>query len=427
MTIGINGWETTKTVFDVLIIGAGPAALIMASALAHHGLSLQGLAPKHPHTPWPNTYGVWCDELETLGLSDLLGHRWQNTVSYFGREVATEPTRHHRDYGLFDKDKLQQHLLDQLGAMTWQLGKAAAITHTDNYSCVTTESGDELKAKLVIDTTGHQAALVKRPMPKNPPVSYQVAYGIVGKFSKPPVAPGQFSLMDYRAGHLSAAELAGPPTFLYAMDLGDDVFFVEETSLALAPALAYDTLKDRLQKRLSAEGVEVSEIDHTEYCLFPMNLPLPDLNQRVLGFGGAASMVHPATGYMVGAMLRRAPTVGDAIANAIANGAEGSAIANIGWHTLWTTERLRKHHIYQFGLETLMRFNHRELCQFFDSFFKLPQAKWSGFLADTLSPFELVMAMVTMFGQTTNPVRGGLMGGVGTDGQLLLKSLIGTA
>ena len=36
------------------------------------------------------------------------------------------------------------------------------------------------------------------------------------------------------------------------------------------------------------------------------------------------------------------------------------------------------------------------------------------------------MAMVTMFSQTTNPVRGGLMGGVGTDGQLLLKSLIGT-
>ena len=52
-----------------------------------------------------------------------------------------------------------------------------------------------------------------------------------------------------------------------------------------------------------------------------------------------------------------------------------------------------------------MRFNHRELCQFFDSFFKLPQTKWAGFLADTLSPFELVMAMVTMFSQTTNPVR----------------------
>lgn len=412
--------------FDILIIGAGPAALIMASALAQHGLSLQGLAPIAPDTPWPNTYGVWCDELETLGLSDLLGYRWHNTVSYFGREATTAPTRHRRDYGLFDKHKLQQHLLDQLQTMTWHRGKAVSVTHQADHSCVTTETGEELRAKLVIDTTGHNAALIKRPQPKNHPVAYQVAYGLIGKFSKPPVAPGQFSLMDYRAEHLSDQELAGPPTFLYAMDLGEDMYFVEETSLALAPAMAYDTLKDRLQKRLGADGVTVSEIHHTEYCLFPMNQPLPDLNQRVVGFGGSASMVHPATGYMVGAMLRRAPEVAAAIATAIANGEVGDAIANAGWHTLWNTERLRKHHIYQFGLETLMRFNHRELCQFFDSFFKLPQSKWSGFLADTLTPFELVMAMVTMFGQTTNPVRGGLMGGVGTDGQLLLKALAGT-
>ncbi len=398
----------------------------MASALAHHGLSLQGLAPTAPDAPWPNTYGVWCDELADLGLSHLLGHRWQNTVSYFGQAASTQATHHRRDYGLFDKHTLQQHFLDQLQTMTWHRGKAAAVTHGDDHSCVTTEAGEELQAKLIIDTTGHNAALVQRPASAHAPVAYQVAYGIVGKFSKPPVAPGQFSLMDYRAEHLSAEQLGGPPTFLYAMDLGEDVFFVEETSLALAPAMAYDTLKERLQQRLEADGVAVSEVHHTEHCLFPMNQPLPDLNQRVLGFGGAASMVHPATGYMVGAMLRRAPEVGDAIATALAHGAVGEELAKAGWQTLWTTERLRKHHIYQFGLETLMRFNHRELCQFFDSFFKLPQTKWSGFLADTLTPFELVMAMVTMFSQTTNPVRGGLMGGVGTDGQLLLKSLIGS-
>ena len=358
MSTGISRLGRTITVFDILIIGAGPAALIMAAALAKHDLALQGLAPMAPDTPWPNTYGVWCDELEALGLSELLGHQWQNTVSYFGQAAATQPTRHHRDYGLFDKHKLQQHFLDQLQEMTWHRGKAATITHGADHSCVTTEAGDQLKAKLVIDTTGHNAALVQRPTSKNPPVSYQVAYGIVGKFSQPPVAPGQFSLMDYRAEHLSSAQLKAPPTFLYAMDMGEDVFFVEETSLALAPAMAYDTLKERLQQRLRLDGVEVSEIHHTEYCLFPMNQPLPDLNQRVLGFGGAASMVHPATGYMVGAMLRRAPEVGEAIAAAIANGEVGEAIAAAGWHSLWTTERLRKHHIYQFGLETLMRFNH---------------------------------------------------------------------
>ena len=49
-----------------------------------------------------------------------------------------------------------------------------------------------------------------------------------------------------------------------------------------------------------------------------MNLPLPYRNQPLLAFGGAASMVHPASGYMVGALLRRAPTLAKHLAQAIA-------------------------------------------------------------------------------------------------------------
>ena len=57
------------------------------------------------------------------------------------------------------------------------------------------------------------------------------------------------------------------------MDLGDGVFFVEETSLALAPGVPYDVLKQRLQQRLDLRGVEITEVIHEEFCLFPMNLP----------------------------------------------------------------------------------------------------------------------------------------------------------
>ena len=45
-----------------------------------------------------------------------------------------------------------------------------------------------------------------------------------------------------------------------------------------------------------------------------MNLPLPFKKQFVLGFGGAASMVHPASGYMVGSLLRRAPLLAQKLA-----------------------------------------------------------------------------------------------------------------
>jgi lycopene beta-cyclase len=51
------------------------------------------------------------------------------------------------------------------------------------------------------------------------------AYGVVGRFQKAPVEPGQFVLMDFRCDHLSEEQRQQPPTFLYAMDFGDGVLF----------------------------------------------------------------------------------------------------------------------------------------------------------------------------------------------------------
>jgi Lycopene cyclase protein len=43
-------------------------------------------------------------------------------------------------------------------------------------------------------------------------------------------------------------------------------------------------------------GMKVLGVEEEEYCYIPMGGELPDLAQRVVGFGGAANMVHPATG-----------------------------------------------------------------------------------------------------------------------------------
>ena len=50
-----------------------------------------------------------------------------------------------------------------------------------------------------------------------------------------------------------------------------------------------------------------------------MNMPIPDFKQQILGYGGAASMVHPASGYLIGNVLRRAPLVAKAVSEAIKN------------------------------------------------------------------------------------------------------------
>jgi lycopene cyclase-like protein len=288
---------------------------------------------------------------------------------------------------------------------------------------VITEAGERLTAQLVIDASGHHSQFVQRP--DEGPVAGQAAYGIVGRFSAPPVDPGQFVLMDYRCDHLSEAERrCGPPTFLYAMDFGEGVFFAEETSLALAPAVPYDVLKDRLLRRLALRGISVEEVQHEEFCLFPMNLPLPDLQQRVVAFGGSAAMVHPASGYMVGALLRRAPDLADAIAAGLQRAERSpNQLARSAWQALWPLELQRKHALYRLGLEKLMRFSEPQLRAHFRTFFGLPQEQWYGFLTNTLSLPQLIAAMVRLFVVAPWSVKAGLMAMQGRELQLGLRML----
>ncbi|MFM7674605.1 MAG: lycopene beta cyclase [Synechococcus sp.] len=427
---------------DVLVIGGGPAALVIAAALAEEGLAVAALAAAPPEQPWPNTYGIWGEEVDRLGLEHLLEHRWRDCVSYFGSgtsnaaDGANAPTLHRRDYGLFDKQRLQQHLLQRCAAsgVTWQQGEAASLAFVSPegaprnpsgpgaLSQVTTTAGAVLQARLVVDASGHQPVFLRRP--DRGPVAGQAAYGVVGRFSAPPVADGQFVLMDFRCDHLTPAQRGEPPSFLYAMDLGGGRYFVEETSLALAPPLPFETLRQRLAQRLSHRGVAITAVEHEEFCLFPMNLPLPDRQQPLLGFGGAAAMVHPASGYLVGSLLRRAPGVARAVAKALADpSASPAQLAGAGWDALWPQELRRKHALYQFGLEKLMRFPEEQLRAFFATFFSLPNPLWFGFLANTLSVPELLGAMLRLFAVAPWGVRWGLMESRGREAALLARLL----
>jgi lycopene cyclase-like protein len=406
---------------DVLVVGAGPAGLLMAAELAEQGLQVMGLSPTDPAAPWPNTYGIWCDELDALGLTPMLGHRWSDCVMYAGAARRTL----HRDYGLLDKTKLQTHLRDraQRQSVAWRMDAATHLVHDGDVSRVTTATGACLTARLVVDASGHSPIFVQRPPLAN--IAYQAAYGIVGRFSKPPIQPQQFVFMDYRSDHLTADERAQPPTFLYAMDLGDDVYFVEETSLAHCPAIAFEELERRLHKRLAAHGVTVTDIHHVERCLFPMNLPLPSFNQPVVGFGGAASMVHPASGYLVGSMLRRGPALAEAIAQELRGVSTPLQVAQTAWQALWPPERVRKYYLYRFGLTNLLAFDETQLHHFFAAFFQLNQAQWSGFLADTLPMPDLLTAMLSLFGKASGDVRQSLLKTAWRDRKLLMRSLLG--
>lgn len=406
---------------DVVVVGAGPAALCIAAALSEQPLRVVLLSANNPWQRWQNTYGIWAHEADEAGLSSLLSHRWQRCSSFF---CDTE-IEHGLDYGLFDQQRLQQHWRQQCeqGGMQVRQDPAVDLYHDTHHSLVKGASGTVYRCRLVVDASGHQPVFVQRP-PCNA-VAGQAAYGVVGRFREPPIPPGSFVLMDYRNNHLSAEERKEPPSFLYAMDLGEGTYFVEETSLAAHPPLPFNLLKRRLEQRLAARHAPVEQEQEVERCLFPMNLPLPDRRQRVVGFGGAATMVHPASGYMVGSLLRRGPGLAAAVAQVLGDDAnDGATISRAAWQNLWSDELVRRHGLYRFGLEKLMRFPEADLQAFFRTFFELPQDQWSGFLTNTMPLSELVGAMVRLFANASPGVRWGLAKPERREPGLLLQGLL---
>ena len=409
---------------DVLVLGGGPAALCIVSELVRHGVCVEGIAPESVHAPWPNTYGIWASELECLGLQHLLAHRWSDTVSYFGEGGGTDRDRatlHGIDYGLFDRAALQRHWLENAAGVSWHQDAAERVDPGLDHTTVHCRSGLQRQARLVIDASGSRTSHIRRP--DHGPVAGQAAYGVVGRFSSDPIAPGRFVLMDFRSDHLTDLQRTEPPTFLYAMDLGEGRFFVEEPSLAAAPALSFLALQQRLEQRLAHRGIDIDAVEHVEHCLFPMNPALPDRQQSLLGFGGAASMVHPASGYMIGSLLRRGPELAADLAAAMAAGQVGSELVQSGWQSLWPAELRRRHGLYRFGLEKLMRFDEAQLRDFFATFFALPNAQWFGFLANTLETPQLLQTMLQLFGTAPAGVRWGLMEPRGRELNLMTKML----
>ncbi|MEZ4558323.1 MAG: lycopene cyclase family protein [Caldilineaceae bacterium] len=130
----------------------------------------------------------------------------------------------------------------------------------------------------MIDASGHQPVFMRRPAA--PVVAYQAAYGIVGNFQPPAGdrrAHGSHGLphRPSRGQHQDTA----PPTFLYAMDLGDGRYFVEETSLAHALMVRLDLLA-AAQPRAGAHGVAVEKCTRRSVLPLPMNPPMPYRTSR---------------------------------------------------------------------------------------------------------------------------------------------------
>ncbi|EFN58632.1 hypothetical protein CHLNCDRAFT_19656 [Chlorella variabilis] len=402
---------------DVAVVGAGPAGLALAAELAQQGLSVVLVSPE---SKFVNNYGVWLDEFKDLGLEHTLDTVWDDAVCFFKEQQAV---RVGRPYGRVCRRRLREHLVARCAAAGVAYLEAevadASSSPSDQSAHLGLADGRRLSCRLAVLASGQAAGKLLKYEAGVPPVAAQTAYGIEAEVegygdSYPTDA---MLFMDFRRHHTGLYDgtanrqqpgksqhgkdglwgtEAEVPSFLYAMPLGGNRVFLEETCLVARPAMPFATLKRRLERRCRALGIEVKEVHEEEWSYIPVGGPLPLPDQPVAAYGAAASLVHPATGYSITRSLREAPATARAVQLALQEQPSSAAAVRYVWEALWTQERRRQTSFQVFGMELLCQLDTGSTADFFTTFFRLPHSFWRGFLASKLSSVDLLsFAMLT--------------------------------
>ncbi|XP_022851386.1 capsanthin/capsorubin synthase, chromoplastic-like [Olea europaea var. sylvestris] len=391
--------------FDVIIIGSGPAGLRLAEQVSRYGIKVCCVDPS-PLSMWPNNYGVWVDEFESLGLEDCLDKTWPMTCVF----IDDHKTKYlDRPYGRVSRKELKIKLLGGCVANSVKFHKAKVwkVEHEEFESSIVCDDGIELKASLIVDASGFASPLIEYDKPRNP--GYQIAHGILAQVDDHPFDMDKMVLMDWRDSHLgNEPNLRGSnskfPTFLYVMPFDSNLIFLEETSLVSRPVLSYMEVKKRMVARLRHLGIKVRSVIEDEKCLIPMGGPLPQIPQRVMAIGGNSGTVHPSTGYMVARTMALAPVLAEAIAECLGSTRmiRGTPLYHKAWNGLWPVERRCTRECYRFGMEFLLKLDLNGMRKFFDAFFGLEPHYWQGYLSSKLSVGELAMLSFSLFGHASN-------------------------
>jgi lycopene cyclase-like protein len=271
---------------------------------------------------------------------------------------------------------------------------------------------------VVIDASGGQSTFVLRKSKFKQ--AFQMAYGLWVDVKKHPFPANEMALMDFRQVPGIASQT---PSFLYALPMSETRLFVEETSLVSRPALSFEDLKTRLQLRLTHLGLNIDRVHSEEHCQIPMGLPLPQKNQRLLAYGVAASMVHPASGYQVARALTEAPKIGQALADQLKTSSPANAVQAC-WEIIWPKSRVHSWELYTFGMNFLTKLNRKKTQTFFKAFFSLKEEDLQAYLSATLSPKELSDVMKAIYGNVDGSLQWDLFReGMSPRGLPLLKTV----
>ncbi|MEB8325051.1 lycopene cyclase family protein [Dietzia kunjamensis] len=381
--------------YDVAVVGLGPAGRALASRCAASGLTVLALDPR-PDAPWRQTLSVWADQIPpwlrpgACGV-DVFAHTVPVAALY-----APDRAVLHREYAVLDNEALRRAL---------PLGPGVTVERAEVDD--TGVRALTARAHRVVDCRGAGGRLNRGPL--------QTAYGIVvDAADAAPALCGENALfMDWRTDYVrgrndddddndddnnddnsdddSDDDEVGP-SFLYAIPVGPDRVLLEETCLAGLPAPDPAVLACRLRSRLAGRGVSPAAIASplsVERVRIPL-LPRAGLTEdpRVEAFGTAGGHGHAATGYSVAAMLAAVPAAVYAIEAGYPLPAPRSPLSTA---------------LHGVGLRVLLRADERTLRALFNAFGRLDGRRQRWFL-DAASPsYQVAAAMWGMW--VSMPVR----------------------
>ncbi|KAM7276726.1 hypothetical protein ACFE04_018592 [Oxalis oulophora] len=392
--------RSAQSLFDVIIIGTGPAGLRLAEQVSRRGIDVCCVDPS-PLSVWPNNYGTWVDEFEALGLEDCFDFTWHRSAIY----IDDDKTRYiDRPYGRISRKKLKTKLLAKCVStkVTFHKALVSKVEHNDSESSIVCDDGSEIKARLIVDASGHASTFTEYNVTRNH--GYQIAHGILAEVESHPFDLDKVVLMDWRDSHLGDSNLRCP-TLLYAMPLDSTLIFLEETSLVARPVFSYDDLKRRMAARLRHLGINVKRVIEEEKRFIPMGGPLPKIPQQVVAFGVTSGIVDPTSGYSVARSMALAPILANAIADSFDSKGSGRQLYEQTWNSLWPIEGKLTREFYSFAMETLLQLDLYETRRFFDTFFELEPHYMQGFLSSSLSVKELGLMGLSLFRVASNRTR----------------------
>lgn len=371
----------------MVVVGDGPAGSALAQEFHRRDVDVMLLGPDEP---WTNTYGTWADDVEAVEMLagiDLWMHRMGSIDAWFTQHRTVD-----RPYGVIDNVALR-----------------AALRSGVEHRVAVVDSVTEIDARVVVDATGWPSRLGHpgRNDDHEHHVAWQTAYGVV--LPEPPSGRlGSPMLMDYSDPGVDGDTL-DVPSFAYALPVVDG-WLVEETVLAASPAVEPQRLVERLASRLGSTADDLTAAAvRIEGVHIPMGARIPtddELPDRVVRYGAAAGMIHPATGYSISSSLSHAGSVANAVrrtldrvdgAPAMERVLDDDALVTEARHAVWPVAARRTRLLHEYGSNVLIGSDRAQVCSFFDTFFDLPDESWPAYLRIDTQPSELAAVMTAMF------------------------------